>query len=309
SQAREGVALRPADPLLKKQTARLLLRTARRALVEHHLPQAISLAEQSLGLDPDWLAPYLLLQRALRLSARHRMAARRLEEMASLFPGSYPVLLLLAERRLDQGGWKAAEALLERARATGYRSSDLELDLARVAFNRREKNKGRRLVGRGLALADDGGVALAHIGSALAVDGLNNLAEEYLTRAMSKGRERPDILGHLGELAMRRRDFTEAIGYFRRALAARPGSARWQLDLGNCLLLSGRAAEALRPLREAQRLTPGNPRVHLNLAVALLHEGRREEARAQLLRVGDALPNNQAVRDLRRKLNSPDGGF
>jgi tetratricopeptide (TPR) repeat protein len=114
---------------------------------------------------------------------------------------------------------------------------------------------------------------------------------------LAGGREDHPLLARLrGQLALRRRDATAAIGHFRIAIAADPLDRLALSGLGTALLMAGRG-EAARPYLEAARrhdalwalvaraaTTEGenDPRLPHQLGMACAAVGRNAEARAWL---------------------------
>jgi tetratricopeptide (TPR) repeat protein len=70
----------------------------------------------------------------------------------------------------------------------------------------------------------------------------------------------------------------EAIGFYRVAVALRPGSPGARLNLGAALKDKGQLDEASAAHREAIRLKPDHANAHLNLGNALQAKGRLDEA-------------------------------
>jgi serine/threonine protein kinase/Flp pilus assembly protein TadD len=66
----------------------------------------------------------------------------------------------------------------------------------------------------------------------------------------------------------------EAVGFFRAAVALRPGSPKAHNLLGSALLKQGKAAGAVACFREAIRLKPDYAEAHNNLGVALAKQGK-----------------------------------
>src|SRR5262249_10098085 len=70
----------------------------------------------------------------------------------------------------------------------------------------------------------------------------------------------------------------EALGYYRVALAVRPGTAAVYNNLGATLYDKGRLDEAIEECRTALALDPKLAPVHSNLGLALHDKGRLDEA-------------------------------
>jgi serine/threonine protein kinase/Flp pilus assembly protein TadD len=85
-----------------------------------------------------------------------------------------------------------------------------------------------------------------------------------------------DLGLHLQEVRPRRS--SEAVGYFRTALALRPESPGAWLNLGTALDDAGRPDEALAAHERAIRLNPGYAAAHNNRGTVLFKKGQREAA-------------------------------
>jgi predicted Zn-dependent protease len=262
---------------------------------------AMVLMERAAELDPQRVE-YQVELYGLSVARRSGASAqRRLAALAQHFPGSYPVLLVQADRRLDQGDIDAGEAFLRRAADTGFDTAALHLGLARVAFARGRIGAGQSHVAHGVRMAVDEALALADIGGSLMAT-QPRLARTYLSGALDLGNRRVEVLVPLGQLARERGDYGPAIDLFSEAVAAAPGRARLRLELGSTLLAAGRSAEALVHLRRAEEMAPGDAMIRLHLAGALANEGQLDEARRQLDAVGERLLANPVYEALRRRL-------
>lgn len=302
-----ALELRPRDAALKRALAAAVFQAAGETLAAGLPDDAMVLMERAADLDPQRV-DYQVELYGLNLARRARaQAQRRLSALALRFPGSYPVLLAQADRRLDHGDIDAGEAFLRRAADTGFQSAALYLGLARVAMARGRMDEGRNHAEHGVGMARDESLALADLGgSFLATQ--PDLARTYLKAALDLGNRRVEVLGPLGRLARERGEYGRAIDLFTEALAVAPERARLRLELGSTLLVAGRSAEALEHLRRAAQLAPGDDTIHLNLAVALVNEGWMEEARRQLDAIGERLVDDPVYKSLRRRLQPPAAG-
>jgi serine/threonine-protein kinase len=87
-------------------------------------------------------------------------------------------------------------------------------------------------------------------------------------------------LGHV----LAKNDLPEAVGYFRVALALRPGTSRVHTHLGYALRQQGRLEEAKAELLKAIQFDAKNAPAHHNLGTVLSDQGRLEEAKAEYLK-------------------------
>jgi serine/threonine protein kinase/tetratricopeptide (TPR) repeat protein len=84
----------------------------------------------------------------------------------------------------------------------------------------------------------------------------------------------------------------EAIGFYRAAMALRPGSPGAHFNLGNVLREKGRLDEAVAEYREALQLKPDYAEAHTNLAAVLREQGKLAEAEAADRRSIQLQPEN-----------------
>jgi tetratricopeptide (TPR) repeat protein/predicted Ser/Thr protein kinase len=125
--------------------------------------------------------------------------------------------------------------------------------------------------------------------------GLPEEAIVFLRRAQQ---QHPDDfwLNHeLGYALMEKTDPprpAEALGYFRAALARRPGSAGVHFNVGNALLAQEDAAGAAAAFRRAVELEPNYAAAHANLGIALIRQNDVAGAAAAYRRAIELNPNN-----------------
>jgi tetratricopeptide (TPR) repeat protein len=83
---------------------------------------------------------------------------------------------------------------------------------------------------------------------------------------------------HLGDALFDAKREEEAVGYYRAALAVRPGTSTVYNNLGNALARKGRLDDAIRAYRRAIALDPNHAKAHTNLGAALAGKGRLDDA-------------------------------
>jgi serine/threonine-protein kinase len=82
----------------------------------------------------------------------------------------------------------------------------------------------------------------------------------------------------LGNVLLRHQKPGEASGYYRAALASRPGAAVGYCAVGDALRLENSLAESMDYYKKALKLDPDYARAHSNLGLALEAQGRLDEA-------------------------------
>lgn len=111
----------------------------------------------------------------------------------------------------------------------------------------------------------------------------------------------------------RQGDLEQALGEYRRALAANPNHSRARLGLAQALFEGGQLVSAAEAFERAYRLDPESARdglhwVHRDLGALLETEGRLNEARMHYQRVLDISPLDETIRLRLRDLWRATGG-
>jgi serine/threonine-protein kinase len=96
----------------------------------------------------------------------------------------------------------------------------------------------------------------------------------------------------LGNALDDRKEYAEAAGYFRAALAVRPGTGAAHNNLGSVLYAQGRIAEAIDEHRKAIDLDPTNAMAYYNLGNVLHAQGKAAEASAEYRKAIDLAPRD-----------------
>jgi tetratricopeptide (TPR) repeat protein len=108
--------------------------------------------------------------------------------------------------------------------------------------------------------------------------GRNDVAIEYIDRAIRLNGEQPAFHYNLGEAHLALHRTAEAVACYRRALELKPDFAEAHNDLGSALQDQGQLAEAIACHRRAVELRPHFAEAHYNLGNALRGQGRVAEA-------------------------------
>jgi tetratricopeptide (TPR) repeat protein len=126
-------------------------------------------------------------------------------------------------------------------------------------------------------------VTVLYLGLVLRTVGERPLAAEVLRRGQRRHPHDFWLNYHLAQnlLFLKPHRAGEAVGFFRVALALRPGHFLLHFWLGRALDRHGRPAEAEAEYRTALHLNPDHAGSHNNLGVALFHQGRPAEAEAE----------------------------
>jgi tetratricopeptide (TPR) repeat protein len=144
--------------------------------------------------------------------------------------------------------------------------------------------------------------ALIGRGNAYARLGKQDLAIADYTAAAKGGESDPQLFRQMGDAALAKRDYAQAIAQYDRALAVRP-DAGTLLNRGAAYASSGHNDLAIANYTAALRLTPQDPRLYNNRGNAYAAQGKLDRAIADYdaaLRIDpknpDALRNRAGAR-------------
>jgi serine/threonine-protein kinase len=202
-------------------------------------------------------------------------------------------------RAYDPAVWEDPSALAELARTTPVAREPISLLLA----------LGEQL----RALGGDAGPLLRRVQSEHPADFWANLvlgdavlkaapveAGGYYRAALAS---RPGAaVGYtsLGDALSAQKLLAEAIAYYRRAVEIDPQYPRGYTNLGNALKAAGMVEEAIACYQRALEADPDYAWAHFDLANTLREEGRTEEALAHFRRFHDLDPTNPHVANILR---------
>lgn len=109
-----------------------------------------------------------------------------------------------------------------------------------------------------------------------------------------------NVLGVLGAVLLKARDYDAARGCLIRATELEPDFAKPFEDLGALYLATGRAAEAVACLERATALDPGQASAFFALSTALERSGRQREAEAARSRFLELSPGGRKLAEAAR---------
>jgi len=134
-------------------------------------------------------------------------------------------------------------------------------------------------------------IALSQLGVIAHRMGKNDIAVEFLTRALVIEPGRVDAQFNLGVVQKELGRLDEAIASYRKALASDPNFAAAHINLGITLQEMGRLDEAIASYRQALAIKPDLAEAHNNLGITLQELGRLEEAATHYRRALAAKPD------------------
>ena len=202
-----------------------------------------------------------------------------LQSRRPLSPALLEILGMAYERahRLPE-----ARATLEKSFATGRPSTELLLELARIA--RLEKDYEGALGYLAHARDLEPGNAAVHYSFGVACVDLNLMAEAWnsFERAVKLEPENPDYNYAAGAASSFRQDPAEAVPYFEKYLKLKPQDPRGKLAMGAALFRAKDYQAALPWLKESVGIPATATRAHYYLGAIALQEGKLDEAQSEL---------------------------
>jgi pentatricopeptide repeat protein len=222
-----------------------------------------------------------MLEAALRAqkAGRLREAARHYETVLRYDPRSVTALsnlgIVLGEMR-DYG---RAEDLLRQAVAIAPRSAETHASLAAVLHDMHRFDAAIAACETGLKLAPDNRKLLNTLASSLSGAGRYDEALALLER-MIKAHPRYAMASHfVGTIHTKLGNCDAAVAAFARATEIDPSLAASFVAAAECLMLHGRAGDALGPIERALALNVWDVRALALKTLALAELGRTEEER------------------------------
>ncbi len=227
------------------------------------------------------------------LVATHQLpaAVARMKREAGAAPKDAGLQDNLGSLYAMQKDWPDAEQSFRAALADdgGLAVAHLHLGLALRAQGRSGGDEELREAYR---LAPDNGLAALELGRAQAADGGDAEAIPLLQRAVELMPKNGDAAYQLA-LALQRVNRTgEAIPLFERALAADPGNANILMNFGMAYCQQQRATDGVPLLQKALGLAPANPTARQNLAAAYIQLSQFQDAVDQLQAALKLLPDS-----------------
>ncbi|HEX6540365.1 MAG TPA: protein kinase [Ktedonobacterales bacterium] len=246
SRARAQAAA-PITRIVPANTAELHAQRATESFGAGRFQQATRQAEEAIALGRGTYELYLLLGRARRALNRPLEAARAFEQATRLQPTAEALALEGISWR-EAGDLTAAQIALTKARVLDPRDADIPCQLGLICLQQ----------------------------------GMLSQAEGELSAALDIRPDWVPALVGMGQMHEARKQWTEAIACFRRAVATAPNDPAGHLELGRALLATNKPAEAARELEQATRLAPQSVEALTALGAALSATGKRRQARDAL---------------------------
>ncbi len=152
---------------------------------------------------------------------------------------------------------------------------------ARIAVRNRDWKNDLVLYTRTLELSPDSYIISNDLGGVYWHTGAWDKAESVWRGVLSRNPNNIDALNNMGLVAGRKKQYSEAAGFFKRVIELKPNLSDPHRNLGNTYRLMGMPGPAERELRLALALSSLDYRVLNELGRLFLEEGRVSEAEDQ----------------------------
>ena len=265
-------------------------------LSETRYDEAIKQYQRLIELRPeDWLG-YMNLGAALARKGDAGAALDEYEKARALEPND-PRLernfgqALIALGRLDEAivHFERAVELRKGRKDPNGQNPELQLELGNAFMKKGDVPEAIAHYRNALVLRTDYAAAHTNLGNALLKEGAVTEAKHHFEAAnkLNPGSDQSaDEFCNLGNAALQKRDFENAIVNYRQALAIRPNYPEAHSNLGTALLLQGNFADAIAEFEATLALNPQSS-ITLNSLARLLatvpNESLRDGARAEQL--------------------------
>ena len=128
------------------------------------------------------------------------------------------------------------------------------------------------------------------------INGNLSEAENYLMKSLKYNSHNPTAMYHLGQVAVRQKDYNKALTWLNHSIHINPNSSPALTLQGECYLVQGNQAAAINSFKKAITVKPENSRPYINLANVYEKRSDAEFAMEQLKTVLAINPNyNDAI--------------
>jgi tetratricopeptide (TPR) repeat protein len=242
---------------------------------KRRLPEAVDSYQQALRVQPDFVEARNNLGNAL-----HQQAVQP-EARFEKTPRHFPPAFSLAWKQFQAGQLDEAERLFREILETDPNQAEALHHLALIAGRKGRNDVAVDYLTKAVRLSPDSAVAHNNLGNALARQGKSAEAVASYQQAVRLKSDYPEAYGNMGAVLMEQGKLEEAVSSFQRGLALKPNDTAAHRQLGRALLRQGRPAEAASTFQQALRLSPENAEAHHDLGQALMDQGKFQEAAAR----------------------------
>jgi protein O-GlcNAc transferase len=275
---REALRLEPSLAAAHDTLGRVLAQ-------QGNLSEAASCFGRAAQLQPDFGRAWLHLGDALRGLGRHDEAGASYEQLVRLRPGELEPHLRLAELLMELGRPADATLCYERALRLRPDSAALYNNLGLALLKQQRWEEAVLSLQQALYLEPDLAEACNNLGLGWLNQDQVEEARHWFQRAVQLKPDLADAHNNLAVALDTLRDSDGAWTCLERAVQLQPNHGGALANLGSACTGQGYLTEAVAYYRRALALRPGDARTHSNLLLALLHQPGvdpldiREEAR------------------------------
>jgi Flp pilus assembly protein TadD len=282
SRAQDRRAAGPGGPAAPASDAAMLYAQAANALQAGRLPEAETLFQEVLRVEPGHADAHNWLGVVCQQKGDGGGAVEHLKTAVALRPASADFANNLGIAELKLNDLDAAERSFEKALALNPRLAQGHYNLGLVFMNRRQRERAIACFRQAIALVPDYGNAQLMLGNALSETGQHDeaIAAYRGLAALMPGAPAP--LFNLATAFKAARRYKEAAEVARQILDADPNNAFAHNLIAKFLWSAGRYDEAERQARRAVALDPKDAEPRNTLGIVLTVLGRFEEATASL---------------------------
>lgn len=229
----------------------------------------------AIGANPAWSKPQVNLGMVLVKKGFVKDGTRLIERSIGQ---DQEELGMLASAYAEEGRWKAAYPLLQRAVAGRPRDAALHVYLGNYHFAEGDEPAAMAEYGKAMEIAPRDARVWNRLGAERFRRGETEPAMEAFRKAIALNPRNAKARANLGAALLQKGDAGAAEQEIRTSLRLEPRNAEARSNLGVALLARGRPEEAEREIREALRIDSKNLNAHYNLACVAARRGDRESA-------------------------------
>jgi len=248
------------------------------------LDEAESWLRAAMKINPVWTKPQANLGLVLVKKGFVADGTRLLERSLAEQPDQ---LGMLATAYAEQGRWKAAYPLLQRAIAARPRDAALQVSLGNYYFAQGDEAAATATYRKAMEVAPGDARVWNRLGAERFQRGETAQALEAFRKALALDPRNAKARANLGAVFLATGRFGEAEVEIQASLRIDPRNAQGRSNLGAAMLAQGRPEEAEREIREALRIDPHHLNATYNLACAAARRGDRDRALESLGRLMD----------------------
>ena len=261
--------------------------------------EALRRYQEAVKIDSTYAPALKDMGRLYALGKVHDKAAAAYGRYVSIVPNDMDALVQLSKSSLETRAFTTAHDAAKRAYAMDSTRADVQLLLARSAYQSKDKETATRLYSSMTDTTLYEAIDYIRLGQIAFEAEKFEEARQQLTKGVSMDSTNVEGYFTLGLLELKTNHPDAAVVALQKATELAPNFSPAPLNLGIALLQAKRPQEGIAVLRQAQTLAPENPQVLISLAQALVSADSVTAAITEYRRALDIEPNNtKALRGL-----------